>query len=264
MISKEILHVFYIKEEFNETNFRELERDVNSLIMKGERNIVVDLTKTDELVPFVLHNISILSNRAKKNLANFTILVEENSLIDKKMIHYKINKNVPYFYHFDDIREYLKGRQQTGVQYFTMEMAFTGEYDNLPRVREFILSVLHNLPLSEDDNNLIVLSIDEAVANIIKYAYQGSKEKHLIVQAQYKEPKLRFVLIDNGDHFDPTEKDVEGMNMEDYIKEGHHGGLGIFIIEKVMDSFQHLFIPGMGNRLIMEKVINKDENSNSR
>lgn len=264
MLSKEILHIFYIKEEFNENDFRDLEKDVNSLIMKGERNIVIDLTQTDDMVPFVLHNISILSNRAKKNLANVSILAKRDSEIDRKMIHYKISKNVPYFYDFNEIRTFLEGKEKKGLQYFTMEMAFSGEFDNLPRVREFILSVLHNLPLTEDENNLIVLSIDEAVANIMKYAYKGSNEKHLIVQAQYKEPQLRFVLIDNGDQFDPTEKDVEGMNVDEYITEGHHGGLGIYIIERVMDSFQHLFIPGMGNRLIMEKVIGKDENSDSR
>ena len=258
MIQKQNIVIFIVSEEFTKTDVDDLSKTFNSLIMKGEKNFVLDLTKCDEIAPLLFNDLNIIANRAKKNLANFVILSSEKNPINRLIQEKKLNSSIPFFYSMDEIRAYILKRVSGGLKYFTMEMAFSGELDNLPRIREFIWSVLHNLPITEDEGNLIVLAIDEAVANIMKYAYKGSGEKHLIIQAQFKAPTLRFLLVDNGEEFDPTEKNID--NVDEYIKEGHHGGLGIYIIEQVMDKFNHFYVPGMGNRLIMEKVLKNNEN----
>ncbi len=264
MITKEVIYIFSIKDEFTDSNYTTIEKEINSLIIKGEKNFIVDCSDCIDIEARNIQNLAIISNRAKKNLANFVILSKKDSEIDRKFHLFKVDKNVPYFYSIMEAMGHIKMKESSGLKYFTMEMAFSGELDNLPLIREYAWSVLHNLPITHEEGNLIVLSIDEAVANIMKHAYKGSKERHLIVQAQYKKPNLRFVLIDNGDEFDPTEKSEEDLNIDEYIKEGHAGGLGIYIIEQVMDNFQHLYIPNMGNRLILEKKVETNENSNSR
>ncbi len=261
MIQKENLVIFNVRDEFQDSNFIELEKNINSLIMKGDKTFVLDLNGISDISPNIIQNLTVLANRVKKNLGHIAIICESSNGCYQKLTEYNVAANIPVFSDLGAARSFLKEKRQSSLQYFTMEMAFSGELDNLNSIREFIWSVLHNLPLTEEEGNLIVLSIDEAVANIMKYAYQGSNEKHLIVQAQYKAPKLRFVLVDNGDQFDPTEKEAEKMDVNGYIREGHHGGLGIYIIEQVMDSFQHLFVPGMGNRLILEKEVGKLESS---
>ena len=264
MINKETLVIFTITEDLTRIEIDELSRSFNNMIMQGEKNFILDIRKCTNFEPVHFNDINIIANRAKKNLANFAILGKKENEIDSLIKESKFNNNIPYFHTFDEIMKFFAQRKQNGLKYFTMEMAFSGELDNLPRIREFIWSVLHNLPLTEDESNLIVLSLDEAVANIMKYAYKGSNQKHLVIQAQYKSPNLRFLIIDNGEEFDPTDKDAEELNVDEYITQGHHGGLGIFIIEQVMDKFNHFYVPGMGNRLILEKVINKNENFSNR
>ncbi|MCD6578145.1 ATP-binding protein [bacterium] len=263
MINKDSFFIFYILEDLTKSDLDEFSRSFNNAVMKGEKNFILDIRKCTNLQPIHFNDINIIANRAKKNLANFAILGKEHNHIDDLIKENKFNSNIPYFYSFDEIIESFSLIKKNGLKYFTMEMAFSGEMDNLPRIREFIWSVLHNLPLSEDESNLVVLSIDEAVANIMKYAYRGNGEKHLVIQAQYKSPDLRFLIIDNGEEFDPTDKEAEELNVNKYITEGHHGGLGIFIIEQVMDRFNHFYVPGMGNRLILEKKVGKSENSSS-
>ncbi len=263
MINKDSFIIFNIAEDLTRIDIDELSRTFNNMVMSGEKNFILDIRNCTNFEPIHFNDINVIANRAKKNLANFAILGKKNNSIDNLIKENKFNSNIPYFYSFDDIIYFFSQKKKNGLKYFTMEMAFSGELDNLPNIREFIWSVLHNLPLSEDENNLIVLSIDEAVANIMKYAYRGSDQKHLVIQAQFKSPNLRFLIIDNGEEFDPTDKDAEELSVDEYITQGHHGGLGIFIIEQVMDRFNHFYVPGMGNRLILEKVVGKDENISS-
>ena len=98
----------------------------------------------------------------------------------------------------------------------------------------------------------INLALEEAVANIIMYAYP-SQEEHIILLKVTSTPKqLVFLLTDKGASFDPTQ--VEDTDITLSLEERPIGGLGIFLIRSIMNEISYQRLDNE-NRLTMKKDI---------
>ena len=92
-----------------------------------------------------------------------------------------------------------------------------------------------------EENNLdpglatrINLALEEAVTNVIMYAYpEGSKEK-INLEAVREGNTLRFTLADRGRVFDPTA--APKANISASVEDRPIGGLGIHLVRTIMDS----------------------------
>ena len=49
------------------------------------------------------------------------------------------------------------------------------------------------------------LAIEEAVVNVMNYAYPPETPGDIVVKAMYNRQVVKFVIIDSGRAFDPTE-----------------------------------------------------------
>jgi|AntRauTorcE11898_2_1112593.scaffolds.fasta_scaffold01620_3 serine/threonine-protein kinase RsbW len=83
----------------------------------------------------------------------------------------------------------------------------------------------------------INLVIEEAVSNIIFYAFDDQKTHEIKIWLSLNNKLLTVIIIDDGKPFDPTKTKVPDIDLPAQDREV--GGLGIFLIGKIMDSFTY-------------------------
>ena len=120
-----------------------------------------------------------------------------------------------------------------------------------------IIEYLMSSPDIPDDDELqfkLRLSIEEAVENVVRYAYDGGigwleADIHFDQDALL----LSIELRDAGMPFNPLEKEDPDVNQS--AEEREVGGLGIFLCKKMMDSIEYRYEDG-NNVLTMTKKVN--------
>lgn len=119
-----------------------------------------------------------------------------------------------------------------------------------------IIEYLMSSPDMPDDEMLrfkLRLSIEEAVVNVVQYAYQGGIG-WLEAGTSLDEDKLilSIELRDAGTPFNPLEKEDPDLTLD--ADQRQIGGLGIFLCKKMMDSISYRYENG-NNVLTMTKKI---------
>ncbi|MBN1560148.1 SpoIIE family protein phosphatase [candidate division KSB1 bacterium] len=133
------------------------------------------------------------------------------------------------------------------------ELRVPGRVEHLGELRDFVTHVGRKFGFSERIINAFKLSIDEAATNIIKHAYRDW-EGDITLRALAKRDSLTMVLIDQGKYFDPRQ--VNSPDLQRYVEIGKKGGLGIFIMRRLLDGIEYRKSEE-GNELWMVK--NRDE-----
>jgi serine/threonine-protein kinase RsbW len=80
----------------------------------------------------------------------------------------------------------------------------------------------------------LALAVDEATTNVIEHAYQGAADREVEVRFDDRGPDFRVEVVDNGAMVDP--RSVPRVDLERYVSERRTGGLGVHLMEKIMDS----------------------------
>jgi anti-sigma regulatory factor (Ser/Thr protein kinase) len=123
---------------------------------------------------------------------------------------------------------------------------------NLPGVRERTRKTAVDVGFDEDDAEWIALAVDEALANVIKHGYGGRHDQTIEIQfdplEQRDRPGLRITIRDFGQPVDPSQ--IRGRELDQV----RPGGLGVHIINTVMDDVRYTPAEGGGTRLVMLKL----------
>jgi anti-sigma regulatory factor (Ser/Thr protein kinase) len=98
----------------------------------------------------------------------------------------------------------------------------------------------------------LTLVLEEAFTNIINYGYQDDKSHEIELVFEKQNNRLFISLIDDGVPYDPTLTAEPDINLPS--EEREIGGLGVFLIRKMMDKVSYQRLEGY-NVLKMEKVI---------
>ena len=106
----------------------------------------------------------------------------------------------------------------------------------LGELRDFVTKVGNRHSFSERVINAFKLSIDEAATNIIKHAYRDWAG-NITIRAIVKKNSLTIVLVDQGKYFDPRQ--VSDPDLQRYVDIGKKGGLGIFIMRRLLDEIDY-------------------------
>ncbi len=130
------------------------------------------------------------------------------------------------------------------------EIQIINNLDELGRLSEFIEELGETLSLSTETTMHINLALEEAISNIIMYAYPQEEEHEIYLKVNAAKQQLIFLLTDNGLSFDPT--DVPDVDLSLSAEERQIGGLGIFLIRSIMNEVSYQRLDGE-NRLIMKK-----------
>ncbi len=78
------------------------------------------------------------------------------------------------------------------------------------------------------------LVLEEAVSNIIMYAYPEKQADEIRIRVEKQGDELVFTLTDRGIAFDPTQ--VKEADVTLPVENRPVGGLGIYIIRNIMDE----------------------------
>lgn len=132
------------------------------------------------------------------------------------------------------------------------EIKISNNLDEISILATFIEELGEELSLSAETTMNINLALEEAVANIIMYAYPPQEQHNILLRVTSTKKQLIFLLTDKGASFDPTQ--VEEVDITLTIEERPIGGLGIFLIRSIMNEISYQRIDNE-NQLIMKKDI---------
>ena len=127
------------------------------------------------------------------------------------------------------------------------------DLSEISRLNGFIEDIGNEFSLAPDVVFNLNLVLEEAVVNVINYAYPKEDHESIYLSAKMQDESIIFVLSDSGKEFDPTmapEADVT-LSAEDR----EIGGLGIFLIRQIMNEVKYERIEGK-NVLTLEKKLN--------
>jgi serine/threonine-protein kinase RsbW len=136
---------------------------------------------------------------------------------------------------------------------FEKELLIKSVTDSLAEVREFTKSAANECGFPEETSGKIMLAVDEACTNIIKHAYKFSPEGNILITIKFKESKLVISITDEGMHFDPEK--VPEPNLREYYKQKRVGGLGMYLIKKLMDEVNYSTLSGSKNQVVLVKYL---------
>ncbi len=109
--------------------------------------------------------------------------------------------------------------------------------DNLAKARDIIKNIALEVGFNEEEAGKIILASDEAVTNVIKHAYKYSKEGEILITISFIKNKFSISISDKGKSFDF--KKIKDPDLQKYYKEKRVGGLGIYLMKKLMDEVKY-------------------------
>lgn len=124
--------------------------------------------------------------------------------------------------------------------------------NNFPLMQAFIEQFLNdkNIPSAESAN--ILLACEEILINIIDYAYGEIKGK-ILVELAFNGNSVIIKFTDDGKPFNPLTS--EDPDIELPVEKRNIGGLGIFIVKKLVDNAFYEYTDSK-NKLTLVKYIN--------
>lgn len=135
---------------------------------------------------------------------------------------------------------------------FEKELHMTNELSEVAKLPLFIEELADKLSLPGDLVFNFNLVLEEAVTNVVMYAYPEGEKGAVDLVARCNGKAVSFILTDSGKPFDPTK--VPDADVTLPAEERRIGGLGIFLIRQIMDSVEYRR-NGDKNLLVMSKSI---------
>ncbi len=104
----------------------------------------------------------------------------------------------------------------------------------LALVREITKKMAETAGFAEGVPDQLALAVDEATTNAIEHAYAGDPSRQVAVHFEDSGLDFRVEVIDTGAMVDP--RSVPRVDLPRYVSERRKGGLGVHLMEKIMDS----------------------------
>lgn len=116
-------------------------------------------------------------------------------------------------------------------------LTLPNDINTIPQLNEFIDTVCEELEIDMALAMSLNLAMEEAVVNVMDYAYPAGTEGEVCIEAVAEETQLHFIISDSGKPFDPTAKEEVDTTLS--AEERPIGGLGIHLIRQLMDDISY-------------------------
>lgn len=133
-------------------------------------------------------------------------------------------------------------------------ITLSNNIEQVPQLADFVDMVCEEIGIDMSVAIQINLAMEEAVVNVMSYAYPVGTEGDVTVDASIDGGQLQFVITDSGIAFDPTAKEEVDTTLT--AEERPIGGLGIHLVRQLMDSVDYQRIDGK-NILTLHKKIDQ-------
>lgn len=135
---------------------------------------------------------------------------------------------------------------------FSETLTLKNDIHEVTRFSSFMKSVIEKLDIEKSLGRQLRLAIEEAVVNVINYAYPTGTEGNVTIKIASDGNTLHCQIIDAGIPFDPTTK--EKTDITQSAENRQVGGLGILLVRELMDSINYERIEGQNILTLMKKI----------
>jgi anti-sigma regulatory factor (Ser/Thr protein kinase) len=132
-----------------------------------------------------------------------------------------------------------------------IKFTFDANFDLLDDIRDFVGDMARKVGFSDREVYSIQLAADEASSNIIEHAYAGVQDGKLEVECNIFDGGMKIVMRDRGKPFNPSSVPEPNVNAD--LAERKIGGLGMYLMRKLMDEVTYVSSADGGNTLTMIK-----------
>ena len=133
------------------------------------------------------------------------------------------------------------------------ELKVKSSTENLSLIRNFTKATAELCGFDSEAVGKIVLAVDEACTNIIKHAYQYSPNGDIILKFKLANSKFAISITDKGQHFNPNI--IPEPDLKEFHKQRKVGGLGMYLMKKLMDEVVYHSLTGSKNEVILIKYL---------
>ena len=131
------------------------------------------------------------------------------------------------------------------IHYLNDETSDTSEHhllihndiQQIPQLADFVETIAAEKHIDHSLTLSLNLALEEAVTNVIMYAYPKGTDGLVDIEAIIREHSLSFVISDSGQAFDPTAQPDADVSQS--IENRQVGGLGIYLVRSIMDNVSY-------------------------
>ena len=135
-------------------------------------------------------------------------------------------------------------------------ISLVNDVQEVPALAIFVGSVCEDMRFNELTTAGVNLAIEEAVVNVMNYAYPKGKRANILLEVMADDETITFELSDDGSPFDPTKAEQVDVTLP--VEKRAIGGLGIHLMHHYMDSITYERKDGQ-NVLTMTKKIKNNQ-----
>ena len=122
----------------------------------------------------------------------------------------------------------------------------------MPQMMALILKEAKSMGFSQEAVNQIQLAAEEALVNVIHYAYPDKDGEVKITVNPQQGKQLEVVITDQGVAFDPLS--LPEPDLETPLESRKIGGLGVYLMRKLMDEVRYKREGGRNILSFMKKL----------
>lgn len=131
-------------------------------------------------------------------------------------------------------------------------ITLSNDVNEVPQLTEFVEKACETVNLDTTVIMQVNLAMEEAVVNVMNYAYPEGHKGEIGVVAEADDKRLKFIITDVGAPFDPTTYKKVDTTLS--AEERNIGGLGIHLMRRYMDSINYERIEGKNILTLRKKL----------
>ena len=146
--------------------------------------------------------------------------------------------------------QYIKQQSDVLMQ---KSIVLPNDTQEVPQLNAFVEEICQTVGFDEIVTMQVKVAVEEAVVNVMKYAYPTGQRGDVTIEAASNDVRLKFTIIDSGKPFDPTVQAEVDTTLS--ATERNIGGLGIHIMRQNMDSINYERMDNLNVLTLRKKIL---------
>ncbi|GEM_PF-832479 len=222
----------FLSGEIDTENFEIFEREIENFF--GEEDVIFECSELDYI-----------------NSAGMGLLISKCSS-DKNIVLANLKEEVNdtlKLLGFDELFTIVKApvfrEEQENIQ-----LTVDASPGSLEPTRKKVRNLLQKYSSNKNEIHQVVTSLDETLSNIIEHGLKFNSDETIELNLCIFKNGLIIYLNDEGEQFNPDEHDFD---LERFLEDNKRRGLGLYLINELLDKFSYRVTPGGKNLVRLEK-----------